>query len=181
MIVPAPADGTCGRGGAVNSLSRFSVRHWLRGLALLVLTLFASTGAARATTRWATLEAIHNLENPRDSSRPGPFGELGAYQFREMTWRMHTTMPFTLALEREKSDAVAVMHYEWIRHGLEKAGIAASTYNIALAWNGGLDAAIRGSAPARAHDYARRVTNLTLVFDRGTQVFQPGPVVALAH
>src|SRR2546430_6926225 len=51
-------------------------------------TLFPYTTLFRSSdvTRQVTLEAIHNLENPRDLTRPGPRGELGAYQFRESTW-----------------------------------------------------------------------------------------------
>jgi hypothetical protein len=141
-----------------------------RRLAALALVCFVFVGAARASERWATLEAIHALENPRNLSRPGPFGELGAYQFRETTWQMHTHMPFRLALERDKSDVVAVTHYEWLKRGLEQAGVPATPYNIALAWNGGLDAAVRGSAPACARDYARRAANLAATFDQRAQL-----------
>ncbi len=133
----------------------------LVGIAL-VLTLTV----ARASERWAVLEAIHAIENPRNLTRPGPFGELGAYQFREVTWRMHTNLPFQLALERDKSDAIAVAHYEWLKHGLERAGLAATPYNIALAWNGGLDAAIRGVSPASTRNYARRAANLAGAFNQ---------------
>lgn len=117
---------------------------------------------ARAATRWATLEAIHHLENPRNSPRPGRHGELGAYQFRASTWRMHTDEPFERALDRATADRIAVKHYEWLKRGLEKARVPATPYNIALAWNGGLDAAIRGRSPRVAHDYAQRATNLAM-------------------
>ncbi len=120
--------------------------------------------------RWATLEAIHQLENPTDRTTPGRFGELGAYQFREMTWRMHTNVPFRRALDRSASDDVAVRHYEWIRQGLQQAGITPTPYRIALAWNGGLDAAVRDSAPRAAYAYAERAANLASQLDRGTQV-----------
>jgi hypothetical protein len=116
------------------------------------------------------LEAIHQLENPRNSTKPGRFGELGAYQFRSMTWRMHTNVPFQQALNREVSDSIAVKHYEWLKRGLEEARVPATTYNIALAWNGGLSAAISGRAPRRAHDYAARATNLAGEFHRNSQM-----------
>ena len=136
-----------------------------RGLLLvgaaLALALFVPS-TARATQRWETLEAIHWIENPTDSVHPGPCGELGAYQFREATWRMHTTMPFARALERSASDEVAILHYEWLKRGLVRHGLEVTTYNIALAWNGGLTATVRGSVPARARDYAERVTNIAL-------------------
>lgn len=116
--------------------------------------------APRAEDRATTLNAIHALENPGNVQRPGLRGELGAYQFREMTWRMHTTMPFARAVNRRESDAVAVLHYEWLKRGLQRAGMPATPYMIALAWNSGLFAAISGQSPGRAHDYAKRATNL---------------------
>ena len=53
-------------------------------------------------------------------------------------------------------------HYEWIKRGLIRAGMPVSPYNVALAWNGGLSATVRGRAPAAAHNYAERVTNLAV-------------------
>jgi hypothetical protein len=114
----------------------------------------------RASERWETLEAIHWIENPNNSSRPGPYGELGAYQFRQTTWRMHTSVPFSRALDRSASDDVAIRHYEWLKQGLVRNGLEATPYNIALAWNGGLSATVRGSVPAAARDYAERVINI---------------------
>ncbi len=135
-------------------------------LITLRLVLAFSLGApiARATTgdteRSATLEAIHNLENPRDLTRPGPCGELGAYQFREATWRCYSTEPFCRALDRHLSDVVATQHYDWLKRRLETAHVPPTTYNIALAWNGGVRAAITGRAPRAARDYAQRAVNL---------------------
>jgi len=144
------------------TLDKFSrVAQFLFGAGAALCLL----GEARASTRWATLEAIHQLENPRDSSRPGPFGELGAYQVRATTWQMHTKTPFSRALDRRTSDDIAVRHYEWLKAGLEQAGVPATPYFIGLAWNGGLDGAVRGRAPRAAHDYAQRVANLAAVFD----------------
>ncbi len=114
----------------------------------------------KASERWETLEAIHWIENPRNSPRPGPYGELGAYQFREATWRMHTAVPFARALDRGASDDVAIRHYEWLKQGLVRNGLEATPYNIALAWNGGLSATVRGTVPFAARDYAERVLNI---------------------
>lgn len=77
---------------------------------------------------------------------------------------MHTKAPFSAALDRHTSDNVAVSHYEWLKRGLEQAHLPVTPYNIALAWNGGLDAVIAGKAPAAAHDYASRVVNFVGVF-----------------
>lgn len=130
----------------------------------------AGANAAEAASRWATLEAIHHLENPRNVQRPGPKGELGPYQFRAATWKQHTNEPFHRALDREVADVVAVKHYEWLKRGLERAGLPASPYNIALAWNGGLDATIRGRAPRVAHEYAQRAANMATVLHNRTLI-----------
>ncbi len=141
----------------------------VRGVAMFCALLFLALAPARASIRWATLEAIHQLENPTNSPRPGPFGELGPYQFRSSTWQMHTRTPFSKALDRQTSDEVAVRHYEWLKRGLEAARVPVTPYNIALAWNGGLGAAIAGSSPRVAHDYASRVANMAAVLDSGSQ------------
>lgn len=77
---------------------------------------------------------------------------------------MHTSIPFERAHDRGVSDIIAVKHYEWLKRGLEAAGMPATPYNIALAWNGGLTAAIRGTSPRIAHDYAERAANLAAVY-----------------
>ena len=120
--------------------------------------------------RQATLEAIHQVENPRDLKRAGPDGELGAYQFRRETWQMHTARPFYEALDRQASDEVAARHFEWLRRGLVRGGCEPSTYNIALAWNAGLSAVLRQRAPARSHFYAERVVNLAGEFSGQMQL-----------
>src|SRR4051812_42831736 len=63
-----------------------------------VIVFAGSALALQAGTRWETLEAIHWVENPTDSARPGPCGELGAYQFRLETWKMHSRRPFSAAV-----------------------------------------------------------------------------------
>jgi len=80
---------------------------------------------------------------------------------------MHSKAPFVSALNRQASDAVAVEHYEFLKRELLRAGVPATPYRIALAWNGGVEAAVLGRAPAAARDYAERVTNLANSFDRG--------------
>jgi hypothetical protein len=138
-----------------------SLRSALRGfLAAPVLALLLGAATVRADTRSDTLQAIHMVENPRDLTKPGPAGELGAYQFRQETWSMHSQRPFRDALIRACSDEVAVAHYEWLRAGLTRHGIEATPYNIALAWNAGLMAVLKGRAPRTACFYAERVNNL---------------------
>lgn len=139
-------------------------RRLLTGVFAALALFIANAGAS---TRWATLEAIHRIENPRDLPNPGPCGELGAYQFREQTWRMHTHLPFVRALDRRASDAVAVKHYDWLKRHLEGAGMPATPYAIALAWNGGLGRTLRGTSCAATRDYAERVANIAGGFDGG--------------
>lgn len=151
-------------GPAVRTPNRSILRAAYPAFALL-LACVGSASDAQAASRSATLEAIHNLENPRNSPRPGKHGELGAYQFRASTWRMHTSLPFQHALDRGTSDVIAVKHYEWIKRGLESARVPATPYYIALAWNSGLSAAISGRSPRIAHDYAQRAANLAGALD----------------
>jgi hypothetical protein len=73
---------------------------------------------------------------------------------------MYSRRPFYEAVNRQYSDEVAVKHYDWIKEGLENAGIEASPYNIAMAWNAGLDAVIGGRVPSASHAYAEQVNNL---------------------
>jgi len=127
---------------------------------LIVAFVIAAAGELLASDRWETLQAINLVENPRNSPKPGANGELGPYQFRESTWRMHTSKPFSMAVEREHADEVAVMHYEWLRSGLERNGLQASSYNIALAWNAGLGAVVKGRVGNGTRGYAMRVVNL---------------------
>ena len=152
-------------------LARLCQRSMLRRWAILgaAVLLAASPLTVRATTagRAETLEAIHRVENPRDSTKPGRYGELGAYQFRRGTWKMHTKVPFERALDRLESEEVAVRHYEWLRRGLERNGLPQTPYFIALAWNGGLASVVQGRAPRAAHDYAQRVTNLATDLSAG--------------
>jgi hypothetical protein len=124
-------------------------------IASLVLSATAAT-----SERWETLRAINWVENPTNHARPGPYGELGPYQFRAQTWRMHTKKPFAWATQRAHADEIAVKHYEWVRRELSEAGIDPSPYNIALAWNSGVGAVTHGRVPRVTYDYANRVSNL---------------------
>jgi len=153
IAIPAPPNV-----GAIGSMI-FTPHLWQR-LFVIGTIIFVGAACAIASERWETLEAIHWVENPRDSPKPGPMGELGAYQFRQSTWRSYTKRPFVLALERRFSDDVAVQHYEWIKRSLQGAGIEPVPYNIALAWNAGLGPVVKGRAPAAAYDYASRVNGL---------------------
>ena len=74
--------------------------------------------------------------------------------------------PFSRALDRRSSDAVAVKHYDWIKAELERRGLAATPYRIALAWNGGIRAVLDRHPPAAAADYATRAANIADEFEK---------------
>jgi len=143
-------------------------KQYLRRFAVGAFALTALLGSVRAQSRAATLEAIHCLENPTDSTAPGRYGELGPYQFREATWHKYSQVPFAYALNRRASDDVAIRHYDWLKQQIESHGLPASSYNIALAWNGGLGAVLRGHSVRAARDYARRASNLASSFEQTT-------------
>jgi hypothetical protein len=150
---------------------------------LFLASVLAFTIEARADDRWETLRAINWVENPTNHTRMGRFGELGPYQFRSGTWRMHTRRPFSQATQREAADEVAVLHYEWIKDSLEKAGVDPSPFNIAMAWNTGVNNVIRGRAPSVSYNYAERVVNLVHSFKRQQRVAAAAkaePVVVVA-
>ena len=144
-----------------------SMKKHLTSLLLIMTTVLAFTIKAGAADRWETLRAINWVENPTNQTKVGRFGELGPYQFRPATWRMHTDKPFSLAIVREEADAVAVKHYEWIKHAFEEAGVEVNSFNIALAWNSGVDAVLSGRSPSASYNYAERVTNLVETFREG--------------
>lgn len=154
---------SCGRTRAVKTTLVSRLRLW-RAAGALSVGVVAAGGTAHADERAALLAAIHHLENPRNLTRPGAHGELGAYQFRPTTWQLHTTAPFTQALNRTMSDLVAEKHYEWIKRGLQRARVPATSYNIALAWNSGVAAVVNRRAPRAAHRYAQRAVNLLATF-----------------
>jgi len=142
--------GVARRPGATNAMKTI--------LTLLIAGAFCVTGQASTN---AVLSGIRIVETQDQLHPPrGKLGERGPYQFRRSTWRMHTSSSFELAENREVANTVAKRHYAWIEAQLLANGIASSPYNVALAWNAGVNAVIRGAIPAVAHDYATRVINI---------------------
>lgn len=165
-------------GGAVDTVVRWSIvlqSCRRRGMSWLSVffAVWASQTGLQAADRWETLQAIHMIENPTNSTRLGSKGELGPYQFLPSTWKMHTKKPFVLAADREEADVIAVKHYEWIKRGLERAGFEASAFRIALAWNAGLAATLRNAAPSSSHRYAARVQAVADDLNRQQVVREP--------
>ena len=124
------------------------------------LTTVAAGAAPALPDQSAFLHAIRLVESGDcyDSPR-GRCGELGAYQFRLMVWRQHTTAPFSQARTRF-ADTVAARHYSWITQRLRANGIEPTSWNIAAAWNSGVSSVVSGAIPAATQDYATRVVNL---------------------
>ena len=144
-----------------------SMKKHLTSLLLIIATFAVLSITGRAADRWETLRAINWVENPTNQTKVGRFGELGPYQFRPATWRMHTDKPFSLAIQREQADEIAVKHYEWIKRSFEKAGVEVNAFNIALAWNSGVEAVLSGRSPSVSYNYAERVNNLVETFREG--------------
>lgn len=139
----------------------------LPDILLLIFAVGALAPLARGSAdRWETLQAINWVENPTNHTHYGSKGELGPYQFRPQTWRLHTRRPFIQAVQRDAADEVAVKHFEWISRQLDEAGIDANPYNIALVWNCGLTAVKRGRIPRSTYRYAEQVSNLVEMLKR---------------
>ena len=137
-------------------------------LTLIIVGALCLTG--RASTN-AVLRGIRIVETQDQLHPPrGKLGERGPYQFRRSTWRMQTSSSFDLAENREVSNTVARRYYAWIEAQLKANGLEPSSYNVALAWNAGVNAVIRGNIPAVSHDYATRVLNLASTF------VEPAPI-----
>ena len=139
----------------------------------LVIVLSSFSLFASASDRSETLRAINIVENPTNQTGYGSKGELGPYQFRSSTWRMHTNKPFRMANDRVSADQVAVMHYELIKERLTAVGIDANSYNIALAWNCGISAVLNGRVPMQTYYYAERVNNLAEDFHQAVAEVEP--------
>ena len=138
---------------------KFSVfEKWISVGAFLLFSLLGPT--AQAWERGDVLEAIHQVENPNNTTRIGRRGELGPYQFRPAVWNTYTQKPFSLAADQTEARAVAEMHFDWIKRGLERNKVAVTPYFIGLAWNAGLMAALNGRTSANSQQYAQRVANL---------------------
>jgi hypothetical protein len=155
-----------------------AMRTLQKTLFLLTLVSGLAAFANAGEDRWETLRAINWVENPTNHARYGSKGELGPYQFRSQTWKMHTKRPFSHATDRSAADEVAVKHYEWIKTGLRNAGLKPTPYRIAMAWNCGLDAVINGRVPRVTYNYAERVRNLVETFKNQREAAKPVPAPA---
>lgn len=105
------------------------------------------------------LDATREIENWQ--GKDGQHGERGAYGVREAVWQQHMGgMDFALARQERWGRECARRHVEWLQARLQAAGIHPGVFNVALAYNAGLSAVVRGRVPMRAYDYANRLRNL---------------------
>ena len=103
---------------------------------------------------------IRHVERATGSTATGRAGERGPYQLTRAVWSQHTTLPYSLADDEPTARIIAVTHLSWLAEQLAAHGLEATTYNLALAYNAGLTAAVHGRAKERQKAYAQRVTNL---------------------
>jgi hypothetical protein len=118
--------------------------------------LVCFTVASRAADLPRLADAIRAAEGYRGA--PGALGEEGPYQIRAITWRQHMPgKPLAMARQEAPARACALKHLAWLAASLEARGVPASAFNLAAAWNAGLERYLSGRAPERAYAYARRV------------------------
>ena len=93
--------------------------------------------------------------------RDGAKGERGPYQLTWKVWRdrMHL-QSWSLARSERQGRQCALSQIVWLSEQIEAAGLNATPFNIALAWNAGLSAVLAGRAPVSSYHYATDVANL---------------------
>jgi hypothetical protein len=106
------------------------------------------------------LAAVRAVESGDRTQLVGSDGELGAYQFKEITWRQHTSLPFRYATDRVAADRVAARHLRWLTQELRRYGFTVSVFHVELAWNLGFAGFLRGPRSWHAVDLAERAQQL---------------------
>jgi len=113
----------------------------------------------------AFLRAIKERETGNKWNGPaGKAGELGAYQFKESTWKELSSLPHKEARNPKAADAVAVKFLEKIKAEYKKNGIPVTPYTCALAWNGGIGSVVKDNVSKQAREYGEAVNNLTAYY-----------------
>jgi hypothetical protein len=128
---------------------------------LFGLVAIAATAPAAVLDVGRLADQLRAVENWR--GQDGAAGERGPYQISRAVWQ--NRMPgvaFSQARLEGPARECATRHIAWLRSGLRAAGWADTPYNIALAWNAGLERTLSGSARAPSRDFAQRVQNLYL-------------------
>lgn len=129
----------------------------IRSFVIFVTLALAASAAQLDVERLA--DAVRTREGYH--GRPGALGEAGPWQIREMTWRQHMGgKPFAAARQEGPARACALKHLGWLRDQLQARGVDGSAFNVAVAWNAGLEQYLSGRAPVRAYRYAADVVRL---------------------
>lgn len=103
---------------------------------------------------------LASVETPNGiPAKPGPAGDTGRWQLTPAV-RHDRAVDLRRIGKPITDENLAIAHVVWIEHVLLKNHITPTPYTVALAWNAGIGAELRGTAPARARDFARRVANL---------------------
>lgn len=133
--------------------------RWAIILLIAGLAIVSAKSAEVDVPRY--LDSTRLIENV--DGRDGAHQERGPYGIRPATWRQHMgTLSFALAREERWGRECARRHVAWLQGQLQAAGIDPNVYNLALAYNAGLETVLRGRAPVRAYDHATRLRNLYL-------------------
>lgn len=106
------------------------------------------------------LWALALVETPHGvPARPGPAGETGRWQLTPAV-RHDRGAELRARGEAVTDEAIAREQLLWLARGLERRGVPVTPFNLAVAWNAGLNRYTSGKAPVRAYEFARRVENL---------------------
>ncbi|MDD2763451.1 MAG: hypothetical protein PHE83_05695 [Opitutaceae bacterium] len=106
-----------------------------------IARLLAAVAAKETGLRW--------------DGRPGPGGELSAWQITETVWRQHCKAPFAqAATDHQLAREVAERHIHWLIAQIERRGLPVTPQRVATAWHFGL------SHVARRTPWGREVANL---------------------
>jgi hypothetical protein len=134
---------------------------------LLICSVFAQPGNVDAALdEMRLLSAIAHVETgttntARACRKVGRAGERSAWQISRAVWNTYSSAPFTDASSSPRlASAVAAAHLRWLRLNLEKEGISATPFALALAWNAGLSAVLDSAYKYPTTHYAERVANL---------------------
>lgn len=103
------------------------------------------------------LKVIAEVETGGNDLAVGDSGERSRYQFKSLTWYMHTDACFiTESAYPNVSKQVAIAHLNYLIKNLNKRKIRPTVFRLAVCWNKGLEGGIK----VHYSTYANRIVNL---------------------